>query len=62
VTIIGLIVTLVIIGLLLHLVNRFIPMDASIKTILNVVVIILVVLWLLSLLGGPLLFLNRPLR
>lgn len=44
---------LVAIGVLLWLVNSFIPMDPKIKNILNVVVIIVVVLWLLGLfLGG----------
>jgi len=48
-SIIGLIVVLIVVGVLLWLVNSYIPMDAKIKQILNVVVIILVVLWLLSL-------------
>jgi hypothetical protein len=57
---IGLIITLIVIGVLMWLVNTYIPMDANIKKILNVVVIILVVLWILSIfvdfgsLGGPL--------
>lgn len=46
-TLLGLIVTLVVIGVLLWLINSFIPMDPKIKQILNVVVIIVVVLWLL---------------
>ncbi len=52
---IGILVTLVIIGLLLWLVNNYIPMDAKIKSILNVVIVIAVVIWLLQafgLLGG----------
>jgi len=49
--IISLIIVLVVIGLLLWLVNTYIPMDAKIKNILNVVVIILVVLWLLNVFG-----------
>jgi type IV secretory pathway TrbL component len=44
-----LIVTLVIVGVLLWAVNTYIPMDAKIKKILNVVVVVVVVLWLLSL-------------
>jgi uncharacterized membrane protein YvlD (DUF360 family) len=43
--------TLVVIGFLLWLVNRFMPMDAKIKSILNIVVVIAVVLWLLSAFG-----------
>jgi hypothetical protein len=50
---ISLVVVLIVIGILLWLVNTFIPMDAKIKQIINVVVIIAVVLWILSLfLGG----------
>jgi O-antigen/teichoic acid export membrane protein len=47
----SLIITLVVIGVLLWLVNTYIPMDANIKKILNVVVLICVVLWLLSFFG-----------
>jgi flagellar biogenesis protein FliO len=42
---------LVVVGVLLWLVNRFIPMQASIKSILNGVVVISVVLWLLNVFG-----------
>lgn len=45
---IQLIVILVVIGVIMYLVNRYIPMEARIKSILNVVVIIAVVLWLLA--------------
>jgi len=45
------ILELIVIGVLLWLVNSFIPMDATIKRILNIVVIILVVIWLLSIFG-----------
>jgi hypothetical protein len=45
--IIQLIIVLVVIGVLLWLVNTYIPMDAKIKQILNVVVVIATVLWLL---------------
>jgi len=38
-------------GLLLWLVNNFIPMDRKIKTILNVVVVIVVIIWLLKSFG-----------
>jgi hypothetical protein len=43
------VVVLIVVGVLLWLVNRFIPMEPTIKQILNVVVIIVVVLWLLTL-------------
>ena len=40
--------TLIVVGVLLWLVNRFIPMAGSIKSILNAVVVIAVVIWLLN--------------
>ena len=42
-----LLVALVAVGVVLYCINRFVPMDAKIKTILNVVVIIVLVVWLL---------------
>ncbi len=45
------IIVLVVVGVLLWLVNNYIPMAGSIKTILNAVVVIVVVLWLLSVFG-----------
>jgi hypothetical protein len=42
---------LVVIGVLLWLVNRFIPMEGTIKSILNAVVVIATVLWLLNIFG-----------
>ncbi|MCC6000078.1 MAG: hypothetical protein JJU19_04340 [Pararhodobacter sp.] len=48
---INLIVTLIVVGVLLWLVNTYIPMDRKIKSILNVVIVIAVILWLLSAFG-----------
>ena len=48
---IQLMVILIVIGVLLWLVNRYIPMQGSIKSILNGVVVIAVVLWLLNVFG-----------
>ena len=48
---ISLVITLVFVGVLLWLVNRFIPMQSNIKSILNGVVVIVVVLWLLDVFG-----------
>ena len=45
------VVVLIVVGVVLWLINRFIPMAGSIKTILNAVVVIVVVLWLLSVFG-----------
>lgn len=42
---------LIVVGVLLWLVNRFVPMQATIKSILNAVVVIGVVLWLLNAFG-----------
>jgi hypothetical protein len=42
---------LIVVGVLLWLVNRFIPMQGSIKSILNGVVVIAVVLWILNIFG-----------
>jgi len=50
-SLINLIVVLVVVGVLLWLVNKYIPMEARIKSILNVVVLIVVVLWLLNVFG-----------
>lgn len=48
---INLVVILIVVGVLLWLVNRYIPMAGSIKSILNAVVVIGVVLWLLNVFG-----------
>lgn len=48
---IQLVMVLIVVGVLLWLVNRFIPMASSIKSILNAVVVIGVVLWLLNIFG-----------
>ena len=45
------VIVLVVVGVILYLINNYIPMAGSIKSILNAVVIIVVVLWLLSVFG-----------
>jgi hypothetical protein len=45
------VMVLIAVGVLLWLVNRFIPMAGSIKSILNGLVVICVVVWLLNLFG-----------
>ena len=50
-SLISLAVTLIVIGVLLWLVNTYIPMDGKIKKILNVVEVICVVVWLLYAFG-----------
>jgi len=51
-----LVVYLVVVGVLLWLVNNYIPMDGKIRQLLNVVVVVVVVVWLLRVFGvmGPL--------
>ena len=48
---IDIVVALVVVGIVLGLINRFIPMAGSIKSILNAVVVIAVVVWLLQVFG-----------
>jgi hypothetical protein len=47
--IINVVVVLIVVGVLLWLVNQFVPMEPRIKSIMNAVVIISIVLWILSL-------------
>jgi hypothetical protein len=46
------VVVLIVVGVLLWLVNSYIPMDGKIKTILNVVVVIFLIIWLLNAVGA----------
>jgi hypothetical protein len=46
-TVLGLILTLVIVGVLLWLVNSFVTMDPKVKQLLNAAVLILLVVWLI---------------
>ncbi|MFZ1034313.1 MAG: Thivi_2564 family membrane protein, partial [Candidatus Acidiferrales bacterium] len=48
---INIVLVLIVVGVLLWLINRFIPMQGTIKSILNAVVVIAVVLWLLNVFG-----------
>ena len=48
---INLVVVLVVIGVALYLINNYIPMASSIKTILNVVVVVTVCVWVLQAVG-----------
>jgi hypothetical protein len=48
---INLVAVLIVVGILLWLINRYIPMAGSIKSILNAVVVIVVVFWLLNVFG-----------
>ena len=44
---ISVVLTLIVVGVLLWLINTYIPMDGKIKNILNIVVVVAVVIWLL---------------
>lgn len=50
-SLISIVIVLIVVGFLLWLVNNYIPMAGPIKTILNLVVIIAVVIWLLTVFG-----------
>lgn len=43
--------TIIVVGFLLWLVNRFIPMQGTIKWILNLIVVIVLIVWLLKVFG-----------
>jgi hypothetical protein len=45
------IVTIVIVGVILWAINNFIPMDGKVRSILNVVVVVLLIIWLLQAFG-----------
>jgi Kef-type K+ transport system membrane component KefB len=47
----NLVLILIVVGVGLHLINRYVPMASSIKTILNVVVVVVVCVWLLQATG-----------
>jgi hypothetical protein len=50
-SLISIAVVLVLIGLALWAINSYIPMQSGIKTVLNILVVVVVVLWLLSVFG-----------
>lgn len=48
---IQIVITLIIVGVLMWLVNRFLPMQSTIRSILNGLVAILVIVWLVNVFG-----------
>ena len=52
---VNVVIALIVVGMALYLINRYIPMAGSIKAILNVVVVVAVVVWVLQSTGlwGP---------
>lgn len=51
-SILTILLVLIFVGVILYLINRYIPMDATIKNILNIAVIIVVIIWLLKVFGA----------
>ena len=49
--ILTIILVIVIVGILLWLLNSYVPMDAKIKNILNITVVVILVIWLLKAVG-----------
>ncbi len=50
-SLVSLILVLIVVGVVLWLINTYVPMDPKIKSILNAVIVIAVVLWLLKVFG-----------
>ncbi|MEO6305946.1 MAG: Thivi_2564 family membrane protein [Bacteroidia bacterium] len=50
-SILSIIIIIAVVGVLLYLVNTYLPMDGKIKNILNIVVVIFLVIWLLKVFG-----------
>ncbi len=61
-TLIGIVVVLVVVGLILWFINTYIPMAGAIKSLLNIVVFVVVLVWLLQTFGliGPINGLHIP--
>jgi hypothetical protein len=54
-TLLNIVVVLVVVGLVLWLINTYIPMAGAIKSLLNIVVFVVVLIWVLQVFGliGP---------
>jgi hypothetical protein len=48
---VNLVIVLIVVGVALYLINRYIPMASSIKSILNIVVVVAVCVWVLQAVG-----------
>jgi hypothetical protein len=51
-SLVSLVITLIVVGVLLWVINNHIPMDGKIKRILNMTVVVVVVLWILNTMGA----------
>ena len=63
-TLTDIVVALVVVGLILWLINTYIPMAAAIKSLLNVIVFVVVLIWVLQVFGmiGPINGIHIPSR
>jgi hypothetical protein len=61
VTLLSLILTIVVVGVVLWLINTYVPMQSTVKGILNAVVVIILIIWLLNAFG-LMSVLTRPIR
>jgi len=61
-TLVGIVVVLVVVGLIMWLINTYIPMAGAIKSLLNIVVFVVVLIWVLQTFGliGPINGLHIP--
>lgn len=50
-SILTILIVLLVVGVILYLINNFVPLDPKIKTIINWVVVIVVIIWLIKALG-----------
>lgn len=50
-SLLNVLLVIIVVGVILYLVNTFIPMDRKIKSILNIVVVIVLIIWLLKVFG-----------
>lgn len=50
-SLITVIIVLVVVGVILYLINKYVPMDAKVKTILNWAIVIILIIWLLRAVG-----------
>ncbi len=50
-SLLSVLLVLIVAGLILYLINNYIPMDRKIKSILNLVVVIVIIVWLLKVFG-----------
>jgi hypothetical protein len=50
-SVLTIIIVLVVAGVIMYLINNYIPMDGKIKSLLNIVVVIILIIWLLKAFG-----------